>query len=124
MFVLKKSFSFEAAHRLPFHKGKCSRLHGHSWKLVVEVRGKQLIKEEVSDHGMVMDYAMIKDKVEPLVEKYLDHHYLNETTKLKSPTSENLCVWIFKQLKSKIPSLYAITIFETCTSQCRYCPYE
>ncbi len=29
--TIYKEFRFEAAHRLPYHQGKCCRLHGHSW---------------------------------------------------------------------------------------------
>lgn len=38
MFVLKE-FEFDAAHYLPEYNGKCERLHGHTYKLVVKVEG-------------------------------------------------------------------------------------
>jgi len=67
---LSKTYTFEASHILPKHKGKCSRLHGHSWELVVCVEGK--VNE---DSGFVMDYADISSYVKPLIEK-LDHRHL------------------------------------------------
>ena len=36
---IRKQFAFEAAHVLPYHTGKCSRLHGHSYRLEVALEG-------------------------------------------------------------------------------------
>jgi 6-pyruvoyltetrahydropterin/6-carboxytetrahydropterin synthase len=74
--LLRKTFRFEASHILPKHKGKCSRLHGHSWVLHVFVEGT--IDEET---GFVMDYAEISSTVKPLVES-LDHRHLGAWTNL------------------------------------------
>jgi 6-pyruvoyltetrahydropterin/6-carboxytetrahydropterin synthase len=32
-----RTFHFEAAHRLPWHPGKCGNWHGHSYRLEVSV---------------------------------------------------------------------------------------
>src|SRR5208283_2239899 len=58
------------SHLLPKHPGKCSRLHGHSWILRVEVAGP--VRKET---GFVMDYADISAAVKPLIER-LDHQHL------------------------------------------------
>ena len=34
---LKTSFDFDAAHRLVGYKGKCSNLHGHIWRVELEI---------------------------------------------------------------------------------------
>ncbi len=68
--ILSKEFRFEASHVLPKHKGKCSRLHGHSWVLRVEVDGRL-----DRDSGFVMDYGDISAAVKPLVDA-LDHRHL------------------------------------------------
>lgn len=107
---------FEAAHRLPHVPPghKCARLHGHSYQVVVHVTGA------VDEYtGMVMDFADIRQAVEPL-RKQLDHNYLNEIDGLDNPTSENLVRWIWHRLKPGLPELSKITIRETCTSGCRY----
>src|SRR5262249_34866569 len=86
-----KSFTIEAAHSLPnvSPEHKCGRLHGHSFKVDVLVRGS------VEEHtGWVVDYAEIKRAFQPLYEQ-LDHHHLNELEGLKNPTSENLARWIW-----------------------------
>jgi 6-pyruvoyltetrahydropterin/6-carboxytetrahydropterin synthase len=118
--IIYKEFRFEAAHRLPYHQGKCSRLHGHSWVGKVYIRGNQL-QSSGSQQGMIMDYAEVKNYVQPLLDNYLDHYYLNETTGLDNPTCEAIAKWIFHQLKQTgLTGLYAVEIQETCTSGCTY----
>lgn len=118
--LIYKEFSFEAAHNLPHHDGKCSRLHGHSWRGKVYVKGNQLISEGAKQ-GMIMDYGDIKKYLKPLLDDFLDHYYLNESTGLENPTSEEIARWIYKKLaKAGLPGLYAVEIQETCTSGCRY----
>lgn len=117
--TLSKEFTFEAAHRLPLHDGKCARLHGHSWRMTVEVESSQL-HEEGPKTGMVMDYADMKAAVTPILEGNLDHHYLNETLGIDNPTSERVAQWAYDILKPRLPLLRSVTINETCTSACRY----
>jgi 6-pyruvoyltetrahydropterin/6-carboxytetrahydropterin synthase len=118
--IIGKEFRFEAAHELPHHQGKCARLHGHSWRGVVYVSGSALC-EDGSASGMVIDFAEIKQVLKPLLDDYLDHHFLNKTTGLENPTSEAIARWIFEQLEQRgLPGLLAVRIDETCTSTCVY----
>ena len=111
---LRKTFQFEAAHLLPHlpEDHKCRRLHGHSFQVEVVVAGE--VDEKL---GWVMDYAEITQAFQPLW-KQLDHYYLNEIPGLENPTSENIAMWIWKQLKSTLPLLTEIVIAETCTARC------
>jgi len=118
--IIYKEISFEAAHKLPHHDGKCARLHGHSWKARIYVSSNALITEGTKQ-GMVMDYGDIKTYVQPLLDKYLDHYYLNESLDMENPTSEAIARWLFNELdKMGMPNLYAVEIQETCTSGARY----
>ncbi|NBD15650.1 MAG: 6-carboxytetrahydropterin synthase QueD [Cyanobacteria bacterium] len=118
--IIYKEFSFEAAHQLFHHDGKCRRLHGHSWVGKIYVKGQHLIQDGPKQ-GMLMDYGDIKKYIQPLLDNYLDHYFLNETTGLLNPTSEEIAKWIFEQLEAAgLPNLYAVEIQETCTSGCRY----
>ena len=98
---LRKTFQFEAAHLLPHlpKTHKCRRLHGHSFKVEIAVAGECDPKL-----GWVMDYADISAAFKPLWRR-LDHFYLNKIPGLKNPTSENVAMWIWKRLKSKLPLL-------------------
>ncbi|MBW2736594.1 MAG: 6-carboxytetrahydropterin synthase [Deltaproteobacteria bacterium] len=61
-----KKFQWEGAHRLPWHEGLCSNLHGHSYRMVVEVEGS------LDEHGMVIDFTDIK-RIITLLTKQWDH---------------------------------------------------
>lgn len=113
---LVKDFRFEAAHWLPNvpEAHKCRRIHGHSFRGEVAVRGPLDPKL-----GWVIDFADLKRAVDPLVAQ-LDHYLLNEIEGLENPTAELLAVWIFKRLKEELPELHRVTIEETCTSRCHY----
>src|ERR1051325_9982811 len=113
---LVKEFSFESAHRLPYvpEGHKCARLHGHSFRCEVGVRG-----EVDEGKGWLIDSAEIGDAFEPL-RKRLDHYYLNEIEGLENATSENLARWIWDRLEGALPGLHRITIRETCTARCDY----
>lgn len=122
MFRLEKSFTFEASHVLPAHDGKCRRLHGHSWRGRVVVEGDSLTTEGAKI-GMLIDYADLGMIIRPLIENYLDHHHLNDTTGLANPTSEELARWIYNQLREVVPLLCEVQVEETCTSKASYRPY-
>ncbi len=111
-----KEFRIEAAHRLPNVPAghKCSRLHGHSFRVVVHVAGPI---DPVQ--GWVCDFADITAAFAPVLDQ-LDHRYLNEVAGLENPTSEMLAEWIWKRLRFALPGLTRITIHETCTSGCEY----
>jgi 6-pyruvoyltetrahydropterin/6-carboxytetrahydropterin synthase len=113
---LVHEFRFEAAHKLPkVHAGhKCARLHGHSFKVEIAIRGPVN-----PDTGWFIDYGELYKLWEPL-HAVLDHHYLNEVPGLENPTSEVLAKWIWDKLKPWLPSLEQVTLFETCDARCEY----
>ena len=111
-----REFTFEAAHRLPnVPEGhKCARLHGHSYRVEIRVRGPI-----GTDTGWVQDFGDLKIAFKP-VEEQLDHHYLNEVVGLENPTSEVLAKWIWDNLFSALTTLVEVRVRETCTSGCIY----
>ena len=113
---LRKTFQIEAAHRLPNVPigHKCSRLHGHSWLIEVAIEGPI-----GDDTGWVMDFADLKAAFQPIYDR-IDHHYLNDIPGLENPTSERLAIWIWNELKPRLPLLSELVIAETCTSRCVY----
>jgi len=119
MFTLTKEFKFEAAHKLPHHDGKCQRLHGHSWVGKLILQGEEL-QADGAKRGMLIDFGQVSAAIKPLVEEVLDHHYLNDTTGLENPTSEEIARWVFLRIKPSLPQLVGVEIQETCTSSCTY----
>jgi 6-pyruvoyltetrahydropterin/6-carboxytetrahydropterin synthase len=66
-----------------------------------------------------MDYADLKAAFQPIHDQ-IDHNYLNEIPGLENPTSERLAVWLWNELKPRLPLLIELVIAETCTSRCVY----
>ena len=78
--------TISAAHHLPNYKGKCANVHGHSWKVEVDIEGS--IKKGT---GMVVDFSTIKDIINKL-----DHKDLN--TIIPNPTAENITMYILNAI--------------------------
>ena len=96
--IIFKEFTFEAAHKLPNVPSdhKCSRLHGHSFKVEVHVEGPVNPYE-----GWVVDFTVLKQVVQPIIDR-LDHAYLNEIQGLENPTSETIAQWLWDQITRKV----------------------
>jgi 6-pyruvoyltetrahydropterin/6-carboxytetrahydropterin synthase len=72
---------------------------------------------------MLMDYSDLSALMKPIIEDRLDHHYLNETLPLESPTSERIAEWLAEQIAPLLPdgvSLAFIRIEETCTARAMF----
>lgn len=67
--TLSKTFRWEMAHRLPFHQSGCQNIHGHSYEMDVIISGVP------DEYGMLLDYALLKARVKPVVDE-LDHAFL------------------------------------------------
>lgn len=129
---IAKEFRWEMGHRLPLHEGACRNLHGHSYRMVVEVEG------EINPlTGMVIDFADISAKVKPFLLE-LDHAFLcqeddREVRELleqmdlkrvyiaKPSTVENICGMFVARLRpafAREPQVRAFTvrIWETASS--------
>lgn len=113
---LCRTYDFAAAHHLPQapENHKCRRLHGHSYRIEVAVRG-----EVQSETGWLMDYGEIDRRVRPVISE-LDHRTLNEVPGLENATSEILCGWLWERLREGLPGLHRITVAETCAAACHY----
>jgi 6-pyruvoyltetrahydropterin/6-carboxytetrahydropterin synthase len=113
---LIREYRFEAAHRLPHVPPghKCARLHGHSFKIELSVRGP--VDERT---GWFIDYGVLDEKMRPILDR-LDHYYLNEVPGLENPTSELLARWLWQALAPGLPSLAAVIVHETCDARCIY----
>lgn len=133
MYSIKVEGNFSAAHNLRGYCGKCEQLHGHNWKVEASAVNAQLNKT-----GMVLDFKDFKMKLNTILEK-LDHKYLNNIPYFKkvnpirkkgarrikvsngvNPTSENIARYIYDNLKSKIPNLKSITVWESENSAATY----
>tara|TARA_Y100000310_G_scaffold325538_1_gene389156 strand:- start:902 stop:1234 length:333 start_codon:yes stop_codon:yes gene_type:complete len=104
---ITKIFTFDSAHRLPWHKGKCFTLHGHTYKLEVTVEGP------LNKDGIVVDFGDLKKVVKKeILDKY-DHKYLNKF--FDNPTAE-LVVKEFHKILRKDFNIVRLRLWETPTS--------
>lgn len=103
-----KLFEFEAAHFLPNYDGLCKHLHGHSYKLEIEIEG------EVDDSGFVLDFKNVKNIGKEFID-YLDHSLLNEKLNY-IPTAENMVVDFATYIRNKDINIVRVRLWETSTS--------
>jgi 6-pyruvoyltetrahydropterin/6-carboxytetrahydropterin synthase len=91
---MKILLDFAAAHLLRDYEGVCNRLHGHNWKVEVQVTATKL-----DDVGMGMDFKIIKDATRELIGK-LDHRNLNDIPPFDkiNPTAENISAYLYQEL--------------------------
>jgi len=119
-YTLKIVTDFAAAHTLRDYPGACSRMHGHNWKVEVEVRAAEL-----DETGMVLDFRHIRRTTEAVIERF-DHQYLNEIPPFDTlnPTAENIAATIYRavgeQLNDKRVRICATTVWETDRACARY----
>ena len=103
-----RSFTFEAAHRLPWHAGRCRELHGHGYRLEVTVEGP------VDHHGVVLDFDDLKAVVRREVVDRYDHTLLNDL--LENPTAELLAADAWKRLEAAGLTPARLRLWETPSS--------
>jgi 6-pyruvoyltetrahydropterin/6-carboxytetrahydropterin synthase len=103
---LSQRFFFEAAHTLrrKIETEDSLRIHGHTYEAEVTVFGTP-----DPQSGMLVDLGYLRREV-ARVREMLDHRFLDEITDLGPATLENLCAFIWKQLKPSLPMLCAVTI--------------
>lgn len=105
-YELSQKFYFEAAHTLDrvVDAEGSRRIHGHTYHCQISLAG------DPSPHtGMLTDLGFVRREIERLRDK-LDHRFLDEVEGLGPATLENLCTFVFRELKEVMPTLVKVTI--------------
>lgn len=134
---ITKQFSFEAAHLLCGHDGKCKNIHGHSYQFYVTLKGSPIDDHNNPKYGMVMDFTEIKNIVNELIIEPFDHSLMinKSSPNYKSgefkkvagkiiplpfqPTCENLLTDFAEKIRSRLPEnvlLHSLRLQETASS--------
>lgn len=134
---ITKMFHFEMAHALYGYDGPCKNIHGHSYQLAVTIIGKTETDKRNPKQGMVVDFSVLKEIVEKLIVKELDHalvlnkhsphkKMLNENSMFEKivltefqPTCENLLIDFAAIIKKNLPKnikLHHLKLRETPSS--------
>jgi 6-pyruvoyltetrahydropterin/6-carboxytetrahydropterin synthase len=130
--IYKEYFKFSAAHFLIFPDGSAERLHGHNYRVFVEIAA------ELSRHGLVLDFKQVKPVVREMVDeldehwlvpgehpvlrwndrgdgvcevRYLDRYYAAPTNDLivlpiNNTSSENLATWLGRELQRRLSARF------------------
>ena len=107
--LISKTFFFDAAHRLPFHKGKCFNLHGHRYEITIQIIGAP------DDNGIVVDYGDIKKTIGAWIDENLDHATLvssDDTALLEYVKANGFRHYVFiESTTAELMSLYLAQTF-------------
>ena len=133
MYTVRTEECFDSAHFLAGYDGKCKNIHGHRWRVVLEVA-----KENLDDGGMVIDFTDLKHELKNFADT-LDHAFIIEKGSLRyethkalleddfkivevdfRPTAENFAKYIFDEFKNKGYDVRAVEVYETPKNCARY----
>ena len=130
MYYLTAEASFDSAHFLYGHGGKCANLHGHRWRMVVKIKGDTLW-DEGEQKGMLIDFSDFKKEVHRLADS-LDHRLIVErgTLRLQTldaleeegfevlivpvrPTAENMAKYLYDSMVEMAFPVASVTVYES-----------
>lgn len=130
MYTLKTEHSFDSAHFLYGYEGKCSNIHGHRWRVIVEIMGEEL-DSEGQERGMLVDFGTFKKDLKEEVDD-MDHALIIEEDSLKSellsllkesgfriieipfrPTAENMAYYFYSRMKNRGYNVKEAVVYET-----------
>lgn len=108
-----KRFTFEAAHHLPDHDGKCRRPHGHSYVVEATFLGEPIYGGP--KNGMVVDFGDVSSFWKGELEPVLDHRDLNDSIDVDVTTAERIAEWIWERFEDRF-ACERVRVWETATS--------
>jgi 6-pyruvoyltetrahydropterin/6-carboxytetrahydropterin synthase len=130
MYRIQTETHFDAAHFLAGYQGKCSNLHGHRWRVVVQI-SRENLRLDPQDTGMVEDFSTVKEALEE-ISAYYDHSLIYEKNSMKDttvsalkgegfllrevkfrPTAENFAKDFFDRLTALRFPVSAVEVYET-----------
>lgn len=130
MYIIKVESSFNSAHFLAGYTGKCANIHGHMWRVKVEIQAKEL-KNNGQTKGMVADFSDIKSNLQEILEHY-DHALIIEDGSMREETlqclledgfkivtvqfrttAENFAYFFYNAIKNKGHNVKRVTVHET-----------
>ena len=131
MITVTKTVKLDAAHVLTNHQGLCKNLHGHTYRVDVSVA-----QAEDDGRDMVIDFKDLKGIANEVVCDRFDHAFIYNTESAGEreiaavvekngmrtvaipfrSTAENLAKMFYNELKSRVPGLSAVKVWETADS--------
>lgn len=137
MYILRTEHSFDSAHFLAGYEGKCGNIHGHRWRVEVEIQSETLTKGGQID-GMITDFGDLKKDVKDMID-YYDHALIIQKGSMREetlnciaqdgfkvikvnfrPTAENFAAFFFNIMKEKGYNVKRATVYETPNNSAVY----
>ena len=124
MYEITLKGGFSSCHNLYDYKGIFEPLHGHNFKVEVDLR-----RTELDSIGVVADFVEIKKELSAVLQK-IDMAYLNQLPELsgKNTSVENVARWVHDELKRRIQgkgvAIRRVTVWETEDAGASYFPDE
>jgi len=134
---ISKEFNFDMAHALLGYDGLCKNIHGHSYTLVVTIKGTPIPDQDSPKTGMLIDFKDLKNIIRENIVSKFDHSLVLNADTPKDlmdmltsnydkivvtpyqPTTENMIADMARQIKNLLPShltLFSLRLRETPTS--------
>lgn len=123
MYEVTVEAGFSSGHYLRNYQGKCENPHGHNYKVLVTLQGKELDRA-----GLLLDFKLLKQVMRPVIE-YLDHQMINDLAPFTeiNPSAENLSKYFYDETNQQLAEMTAgrvkvkdCTIYETDTTTATY----
>ena len=135
MLTVTKSVKFDAAHVLTNHQGLCKNLHGHTYRVEASVS-----QQPGDTADMVIDFKDLKHTCEEVILSRFDHAFIYDSSSVGESeiaavverygmrtvalpfrsTAENMAKMFYEQLKSRLPGLCSVRVWETPDSCAEY----
>ena len=141
MYIIKTEQSFDSAHFLAEYNGKCRNIHGHRWRIIIEIAQDEL-ENTGQTRGMIVDFAQLKTDLKKEADD-LDHCLILETGTLKEktyealkdegfrmvevpfrPTAENFGKYFYDKMTEKGYAVKKSVVYETENNCAAYSPLE
>ena len=127
MYYLKTESSFDSAHFLKGYAGKCRNLHGHRWRVVVEIAADQL-KDEGQTRGMLVDFSDLKNALKDICDGSLKGATIaalqaEEFRMIEvgfRPTAEHFSKYFYELMSAKGFPIHRVEVYETPNNVAAY----
>jgi len=123
-FSVTKIVRFDAAHYLPDYPGECANLHGHTWKVEIEVKLADTQSYNPDKDQMLMDFSGLKTIINQAFLEELDHNHLNDIRGLEYPSAENITLWIKRRLYGAFPDIVQLARIRVWESEDAYAEWR
>lgn len=133
-----RKLHFCSGHRVHGHESKCANLHGHNYVLWIHA-----VADKLDEVGRVVDFSVLKDRIDPWVQLHWDHTFLayEKDTELLAleplspknkpwficpfnPTAENMAVYLLKEIIPDLLKETGVTISKLVLYETENCKVE